>query len=298
MQAHVRALIAGRHAEEIPIALGKMRRGHKAANHRQLDNRNGRLHQQLARTGQAQLEVIARWRAVQVLLEHALQLAAGHVHVGGQFVEVDGFFQVGFHQGDHFLQLGLLRAEQVFERHALVVALVANALVHEHLGNRRRQRVPVIAADQVQHHVQRRSAARAGKAVAIEREYAGADFDAGKRLLHRRHQLPMHAALEAIEQPRLGQCPTAGAHRAETFTVQARLAAQPGDERRADSLLDAHAAAHDHRIEAALVLGASIRGHRHAIAGPHRLAVQAQGLPTVEFFARQLVGHAQRLDRT
>ena len=69
---------------------------------------------------------------MQVFLKQPLQLTARHGDVHRQLIEVDGFFEVGLHQRHDFLQLGLVGAEHVLKRHALMVLLVTNALVHKH----------------------------------------------------------------------------------------------------------------------------------------------------------------------
>ncbi|MCY1173368.1 hypothetical protein D9M73_135240 [compost metagenome] len=203
-----------------------MRRGYEATHRRHFDDRHRRLLEQLPRTHQAQFQVVTRWRAVQVFLEQSLKLTTRHRNVDGQLIQVDRLFQVGFHQRDDFLQLRLVGAEHVLERHALVVLLVANTLVDEHLGDRRRQLAAVITADQVQHHVQRRGAAGAGETVTVEGEQAGAHRYTRESFLHRRQAFPVHAAIETIEQAGASQGPAAGAHRAEAAGL-ASLALQP-----------------------------------------------------------------------
>ncbi|MNO80571.1 hypothetical protein D3C76_717830 [compost metagenome] len=70
------ALFPWRDAEMHAVALGEMRSGNKAAHRAYFQDGHGRLLQQLARPDQPQLEVIARRRTLEVLVEQALQLTA------------------------------------------------------------------------------------------------------------------------------------------------------------------------------------------------------------------------------
>src|SRR5262245_55016360 len=71
-----RAFLARRLAEEIAIALGEVRGGDEAAGERDVDNRHVSLQQQQPRPVEPQLDVVARRRAVEILAEQALELAA------------------------------------------------------------------------------------------------------------------------------------------------------------------------------------------------------------------------------
>ncbi|MNH20299.1 hypothetical protein D3C79_800610 [compost metagenome] len=153
----------------------------------------------------------------------------------------------------------------------------------------------MITADQVQHHVQRRSAARAGEAVTVEGEQTGTHAHPREGFLHRRQAFPVHAAIEAIEQTGTGQGPAAGAHRTQA-TGLTRLALQPGDVLAGHGALDANAAADNHGVHGRCLVHCCIGGDLQAVAGPHLAAVHAQGAPAVQLAAGQLVGHAQRLN--
>ncbi|MNQ92220.1 hypothetical protein D3C85_1076390 [compost metagenome] len=184
----------------------------------------------------------------------------------------------------------------MLERHALVVLLVADALVDEHLGDGGGQFAAVLAGDQVQHHVHGRGAAGRGIAVAVDGEQASADAGAGEGLLHGGQALPVHAAFEAVEQPGLGQGPAAGAHGAQLAAL-AGLHLQPVRMFAADAVLDVHAAADDHGVQGWSVVQAAVGGDLQAIAGADGAAVLAEGVPAVEFTTGEMVGHAQRFHR-
>ena len=70
------ALLARRLAEGLAVAFREMRGGDEAAGQRHVEHRHVGLQQQQPRAVEAQLEVIARRRAVQVFAEQPLELTA------------------------------------------------------------------------------------------------------------------------------------------------------------------------------------------------------------------------------
>ena len=75
-QLQLAAFVARRNAEQVAVALAEMRRGNEAAGERDVDDGLAGLQQQQACAIQAQVQVIARRHAVQVLLEQPFQLAS------------------------------------------------------------------------------------------------------------------------------------------------------------------------------------------------------------------------------
>ena len=71
-------------------------------------------------------------------------------------------------------------AEAMAEVHALRPHAFADVGEQEPLAHRRREIVAVVAGDQRHHHVERRDAAGAGDAVAVEHEERRHDIDVGK----------------------------------------------------------------------------------------------------------------------
>ena len=94
----------------------------------------------------------------------------------------------------------MAHAEPGRQRHALAVGRVADPLVDELLGDRRRERAPVLAPDQMQHEIERRRAARAGEAVAVDLEELGGHLEIGVGLGEAGEVLPMQRAAVALEQ--------------------------------------------------------------------------------------------------
>src|ERR1044071_2034810 len=70
------ALLARGLAEEVAIALREVRRRDEAAGERYVDHREVGLQQQQSGAVEPQLDVVARGRAVEVLAEQPLELAA------------------------------------------------------------------------------------------------------------------------------------------------------------------------------------------------------------------------------
>ncbi|MCY1549274.1 hypothetical protein D9M68_854340 [compost metagenome] len=136
-----------------------MRGGDKATYCANFENRHRGLLQELTRSNQTQLEVIARRRTIQILEEQPLQLTTRNADVASKLVQFNGLLQIGLHQHDNLLQLGLVGSQRMPERHTLMVVLVTDAFVDEHFGDCRGQVTAVRATDQVQHHVHRRGTA-------------------------------------------------------------------------------------------------------------------------------------------
>ncbi len=95
---------------------------------------------------QAQFDVIARRRPMQVFGKQALHLPAGKPRRIGEFAAVQRLFQIGLHLLDDLDELGMAHAEARGQRHALMVVAIADALVDELLGDRRGELVTVLLA--------------------------------------------------------------------------------------------------------------------------------------------------------
>ena len=54
--------------------------------------------QQLARVGEPQLQVVARWRRLHVAPEQPFQVSAGDARVAGDLVDLDGVLDIAVHQ--------------------------------------------------------------------------------------------------------------------------------------------------------------------------------------------------------
>src|SRR3546814_21155745 len=88
-------------------------------------------------------------RAVQVLAEQALELAGGEVGAARQLAAAERLLQVLLHGRDHRQQLGMAHPQARRQRDALAVVLVADALVHELVGDAGGELVTVLAGDTV-----------------------------------------------------------------------------------------------------------------------------------------------------
>ena len=154
---------------------------------------------------------------------------------------------------------------------------------------------PRWSRDHVEHQVERRHAAGAREAIAIDREELVVPEDPWKLLAQRRHVLPVDRRAILVEQSRLGQRVSAGAKRAER-DVTLGEPAQRGQERRRDRLLDVDAAADEDDVDGADVVERDRRRKRQAVARGDGLAVEARDRPLVDLPLADAVGHAQRLD--
>lgn len=151
------------------------------------------------------------------------------------------------HQRDHFEQRLVRRAEPCDERHPLLSARVAHVFDDELLGDLRDARGAHPCGDQVQHHVERRDAARAGDAIAVDDEQLLQEARVRELLLQRRHVLPVDRARVAREQPRLRERIGARAQAAER-DARARETAQRRQMVGRGRALHVDAAAHEDDI--------------------------------------------------
>src|SRR3954452_24241884 len=103
------------------------------------------------------------------------------------------------HQLDDLDQLRMAHAKPRRERHALVVLLIADTFMDELLGDRRREFMTMLPPDQVQHHIKRRRATRAGEAVAVDLEQLIRNLDTGEFLDEAGDVLPVNRTAVAFE---------------------------------------------------------------------------------------------------
>ena len=166
----------------------------------------------------------------------------------------------------------------------------------ELLRHRRRQRVAVLGLDQVEHHVKRRGAARAGEAVAVDDEDLARHRNVGERLREGGRIFPMQRAAATVEQTGAGKDIGPRAQRPDVAAGTGK-AAEPGENRPVGIALDIDPRAHDRHAERLGRADRAMRHHRDAVAGGHRLAIGREQPPAVQLLAAQAVGGAQRLDR-
>ncbi|KAH0432930.1 hypothetical protein KCU90_g5252, partial [Aureobasidium melanogenum] len=154
----------------------------------------------------------------------------------------------------------------------------------------------MLAADQVEHHVDRRRAARAGDAPRADFEQLLACVQRGIALAKGRQRLPMHGhAIRTAEEPGFRENEAARIDAAErraaaleplqTIAELTRIAGERLESRD-----------HEYRLRRVDVRDCRIRIDRNAVAGRDRRAIETQNAPAVEIAAKA-VRHAQRLDR-
>ncbi|MNQ76033.1 hypothetical protein D3C85_908500 [compost metagenome] len=144
----------------------------------------------------------------------------------------------------------------------------------------------------MQHHVQWRGAAGAGEAVTVEGEQASAHGHTREGFLHRGQAFPVHTAIEAVQQPRAGQRPTAGADRPEAARL-AGLALQPRHVFTGHGTLNADATAHNDGVQGRGFVHGGVGGDLQPVTGPDLAAINGEGRPAIQLASGQLVGHAQ-----
>ena len=172
----------------------------------------------------------------------------------------------------------------------------AHAMVQHQFGDFEREVVAIIARDEMEHEIERRGAARAGKAVAIDFEQPRGDIERGEIFRKAGHILPMDRAAIAFEQPGPRQQHSAGTHRAE-HRPHPRGTAQRGKQRGAAMAFGIEPRT-DHDHVGGLCFGQRAVGRDPgAIACGDNTAVDGCRLPVIKIGAAFAVGRTQRLDR-
>ena len=189
----------------------------KPAGQRHIDHRHVGLQQQRARLLQPQFEVIALGRTVEIAPEQALELARGKARLFCQQARRQRLFEILFHLLDDADELRMPRPDAGRQRHALMLAVVADRRMQHRFGDADGKIRPMLAGDQGQHHVERRGAAGTGEAVAVDFEQAAGGLDFREGFREAGQVLPVDGAFIAVEQAGFGQQMRAGADRADVI---------------------------------------------------------------------------------
>src|SRR6516162_2560694 len=176
------ALGARRAAELGAVAAGKVWRRLEAAGCGDIDNRHRGLQQQLPGATQPQLQVVALRHAIQVPLEEPLDLAARESGRGGNLIERQRLLDVLLHELRHLDQALVTHAALCSQGDVLPVAVVADALDDELLGDQLRDARPELRLHQVQHQVERCHATGARETIPVDAEELIAQMYAGELL--------------------------------------------------------------------------------------------------------------------
>ena len=269
----------------------------EAAGDRYFHDGHGGLQQQLARAAQAHVEVVFGGHLAYVALEQALDLAPRHTNQRRDLVQRQRLLDIRFHERGGLDQVLVKQAHAGLQRNVLAVLVVADAVEDELLGDQRRNMAPMVLLDDVQHQVQRRHAAGAGVAVAVDHKQLLGKSHARKLFTQRRHVFPMDDGLVFVQQAGLGQCVTTGAQGAQCDAALGQ-ASQRAEQCRGNGLLNLDPTNHKNYIGRADGIERHRRRHRQAVAGHCRFTVQRGQCPLIGIALGQPVGHAQRIDGT
>jgi len=272
-----------------------MRGGDKAAGQRHIQHRHLRLLQQVTSLVESQLQIETRRGARQIFAEQTFELARRDLHRAGQFGAADRLLQILLHAADGGEQLGMANAQPRWQGHALAVALVADALMQELIGNGCSQRKAVLGGDQVQHEVEGGNSARTGEAVAVDLEQFGGHLELREGLHEAGEVFPMHRAAIAIEQAGAGEQVAAQIHRADIHAA-AGNAPQLGEDLLVVIGMALHPGTDDELVIAAGFGQRRFGVHGDPVAGGHRPAVLGEHMPAIEFAPAHAVGDALGLD--
>ncbi len=243
------------------------------------------------------MQVVPLWHTVEMAFEEPLDLASGQLGGGCDLIERQRFLDVFLHELRDMDQRFVAGADLCAQRHVLPVAVVANAIHDELLGDELTDPRPQLRLHQVQHQVQRRDSAGAGEAVAIDRKELVAQQDSRELLTQCRQILPVNRRPILVEQAGLGECVSTGAERSERHAAVCKSTQRCQDLWRYPGLY-VDAAADENDIDRAYLRQGNRGCELEAIARRCRLAIHAHDRPVVHRLARDQVGHAQGLDRT
>ena len=172
-----------------------------------------------------------------------------------------------------------------------------DAIQHQMLGDFAGQRLAVMTADPMKHHVENGAGAGASQAFAIDGVELGRGATGGINLLEAGQIIPMHGNVMAIQQPGRRQHFAAGFNPAQ-FSAMARLAADPGAQAPVAGMpLGIETGDQKDGIEAIGPGDRLVDAKAQAVAGFHCRAFERQRLPEVARPLRKPVGDEQRLDR-
>ena len=173
---------------------------------------------------------------------------------------------------------------------------VADAFVQQLFGDASRQLIIVVQRDDVEHHIQRRRAARTGQPVPVDFEQLGCEFDVRITFDQPGQILPMHRAAVTVEQTGPGQDGTAGAQGAEGAAPCVQPA-QPADHLAVIVVMGIDATANEQHRVGINLRQREINGNLNAIRCRDRAAVGGNQVAIIEPPAADMLGQAQRLDR-
>ena len=102
-------------------------------------------------------------------------------------------------------QLGVTNTQSGRQRHALLIAVIANTLVQQLIGNGRGEFMAVLNGDKVEHQIQSGGSTGTGIALAVDLEDFCRHFDVWKQLGKGGQVLPVDRAGVAVEQAGFGE---------------------------------------------------------------------------------------------
>ena len=158
--------------------------------------------------------------------------------------------------------------------HALRAHALADMGVQEPVADRGGKLAAMIALDQRHHHVERRDAARAGDAVAVDLEQRGRDGDIREIFAEGRLMLPMERHAATVEKSGAGEDVGSARDAADGHAAAGELA-EPGKDVPVVEGGRIAAGADEQHVDVAVGACADIGNDGEAVRGHHRLAARA-----------------------
>ena len=155
-------------AEAFAIAFGEMRRRGEAACYRDIEYGAAGAAQQITAFVEANTQIILSQRLIEMAPEKPVQLALREMHRLRQLAATQRILKVVSHHLNGLVDLGVGGAEAIAQILPLGVFAGSDFLVQRHFRDAARQTDAALFSDEAQHHVERRSAAGADPAVAVD----------------------------------------------------------------------------------------------------------------------------------
>ncbi len=224
--------------------------------------------------------------------KQALDLACGQADAVRQLAHVRRFRCGALHEPDDFLEFRTADGTAGVRLQSLMILAPANLRMDELLGDGHRNAGCRCLADEMQHHVERGRAARAGEHAAIHHVQLAADLERGMPRAEQVRIFPVHRAAAAGEQSGVRQNERAAADGADHRAAAGEAPQVPVHPVAAAELRRLEPRAHDQHVGLAQLGQGLMRRNADAVAGSDLAAVDRYQPPVEQMAFAHPIGRA------